>query len=126
MPDEKTTDVLIDVLVPNPTTVLREENIRRSPQFLSVYSNHTAFNTSAFDFGMTFGEITPDEKGQLGIEQKVRVVMSPLHAKIFAAIVMNNVRNYEAQFGEIKVPVPQEEKEEAKSPTGESATPEDR
>lgn len=117
MPDDQTVDVPLDVLVPNPTTMLREENVKRSPEFLSIYSNHTAFNTSAFDFSMTFGEISADEKGVLGVEQKVRVVMSPLHAKIFSAIVMNNVRNFEAQFGEIKIPVPPENQEK---PPGET------
>lgn len=104
MPDDPTTDVLIDQFVPNPTTMLKEGDIKRASDFRSVYSNNTAFNTSAFDFAMTFGEILDAGGGNLYVEQKVRVVMSPLHAKIFAAIFMNNVRNYEAQFGEIKIP----------------------
>ena len=106
MPDED--DVLIKQFVPNPTTILRQDDIKRASDFRSIYSNNTAFNTSAFDFAMTFGEILDAGGGHLYVEQRVRVVMSPLHAKIFAAIFMNNVHNYEAQFGEIKVPGPEQ------------------
>ena len=95
--------------VPNPTTQLREEDIRRSSDFRSIYTNHTAFNVSAFDFAMTFGEILDGGGGHLYIDQKLRVVMSPLHAKILAFIMMNNLKNYEAKFGEIKVPQPEPE-----------------
>lgn len=107
MPDDSV-NVFIDQFVPNPTTILQDGDLKRAADFRSIYTNHTAFNTSAFDFAMTFGEIQDAGAGQLFVEQKVRVVMSPLHAKIFAAIVTNNVRNYENHFGEIKVPQPQQ------------------
>jgi hypothetical protein len=124
MPDEPTTDVTIEQFVPNPTTVLERGNVKRAPDFRSIYANNTSFNTSAFDFIMTFGEISESEEGKLSVEQKVRVIMSPLHAKIFAAIVTNNVRNFEARFGEIKIPIPPDTADEAKSHSDESAMPE--
>jgi|SRR5271157_1204635 len=123
MSDKPTTDVPIPQFVPNPTTILERGNVKRASDFRSIYSNHTTFTTSAFDFVMTFGEISESAEGELSVEQKVRVIMSPLHAKIFAAIVGNNVQNFEARFGEIKIPIPPEGGEAA--PTGdETATPE--
>lgn len=122
MPDDPVVDVSIDQFVPNPTTILKDGDIKRASDFRSIYTNHTAFNTSAFDFVMIFGEILDSGAGNLYVEQKVRIVMSPLHAKIFAAIFMNNVRNYEAQFGEIKIPAPREQTSEAGPQGDESAT----
>jgi Protein of unknown function (DUF3467) len=87
------------------TTILKEEDIQRSDAFRSYYSNHTTFNVSAFDFALTFGEILNAVDGHLYVDQKVRVVMSPLHAKILAHIMSSNIATFEKQFGEIKIPV---------------------
>src|SRR5271165_4367010 len=123
MSDKPTTDVPIPQFVPNPTTILERGNVKRASDFRSIYSNHTTFTTSAFDFVMTFGEISESAEGELSVEQKVRVIMSPLHAKIFAAIISNNVRNFEARFGRIQIPVPSETGE-AVLQADEPATPE--
>lgn len=81
------------------------QNIKDSG-YRTVYSNQTLFGSTAFDFSMTFGEIVEvdaDAKN-IKVEQRVRVVMSPIHFKIFAAICRANVQGYEERFGEIKVP----------------------
>lgn len=76
----------------------------RSPLYRSVYANNTAFQSSAFDFGMIFGEIQEADNEKVTVEQQVRVIMSPLHAKIFAGVMLQNIKNYEERFGEIKIP----------------------
>jgi len=96
MPDAKS--------VTQQTTALSEPNTVRSPGFQSFYVNNTKFSTSAFEFSMTFGEIGQDEHGKFVVEEKVRLVMSPLHAKIFAALISQNVKSFEARMGEIKTP----------------------
>jgi hypothetical protein len=77
----------------------------RDNQFRSVYANNTTFASTAFDFSMTFAEImeVDAEKTQIKAEQRVKVVMSPLHFKIFAATCMQNVENYEKAFGVIQL-----------------------
>jgi hypothetical protein len=78
----------------------------KSAHYRSIYSNQTAFGSSAFDFNMTFGEIVEVDMQarKVTVDQQVRVVMSPLHFKIFALTCVETVRMYEAQFGAISVP----------------------
>jgi hypothetical protein len=38
------------------------------------------------------------------VEQRARVVMAPLQAKILALVMLQNSMGYEQRFGEIKVP----------------------
>ena len=76
----------------------------KSPLYRSIYANNTAFQSSAFDFSMIFGEIQEANDQKVTVEQGVRIVMSPLHAKIFANVMLQNVKNYEAKFGEIMIP----------------------
>lgn len=74
--------------------------------YRSVYSNQTQFASTAFDFSMTFGEITEvrEEGAHVQVEQRVRVVMSPLHFKIFVAVGAQNLKGYEERFGPIPMP----------------------
>jgi hypothetical protein len=55
---------------------------------------------------MTFGEfaeVNPDTK-QVTVEQQIRIVMSPLHFKIFAFTCNQQLKLYEENFGEIHMP----------------------
>ena|ERR1700693_1447355 len=86
-------------------TIHQFKNVK-APDYRTVYSNNALFQTGPFDFNIIFGEISGlDSSGQVGlVEQHVRVTMSPLHAKLFAALVLQQVRGYEAQFGKINIP----------------------
>jgi hypothetical protein len=81
-------------------------NYEKDRDFRSVYANNTIFASTAFDFSMTFAEIMEvDPAGaHIKAEQRVKVVMSPLHFKIFAAVCAQNVALYEARFGTIQLP----------------------
>jgi hypothetical protein len=76
----------------------------KSSAYRSIYANNTAFQSSAFDFAMIFGEIQEADDKKVTVAQEVRVIMSPLHAKIFSGVMLQNLKNYEDRFGEIKVP----------------------
>lgn len=78
----------------------------RDAGFRSVYSNQTQFSSTAFDFAMTFGEIADvaQDTSSVKVEQRVRVVMSPLHFKLFVVVALQNLKGYEDKFGEIKAP----------------------
>jgi Protein of unknown function (DUF3467) len=71
-----------------------------------VYANNAMFQVGPFDFNIFFGEVAElDESHQIGlVEQHVRVTMSPLHAKLFAALIVQQIKAYEAQFGKINIP----------------------
>jgi Protein of unknown function (DUF3467) len=77
---------------------------RRDANFRTIYSNNSKFAVSPFDFAMILSQVTESEKGEVYIEQQARVVMSPLHAKIFAFVLSQNVMNFEQRFGEIHIP----------------------
>lgn len=76
------------------------------PDFKSIYANQAAFQSGPFDFAITFGEITQVDmiEETAIVEQRVRVTMSPLHSKIFATLFSQQVRAFEAKFGEIIIP----------------------
>jgi hypothetical protein len=81
----------------------------RASDFRSVYSNNANFNTTLFDFSIIFGEVIEasqiDERsGTVTVEQKVKIIMSPLHAKIFIGTLVGQLQAYEQRFGEIKIP----------------------
>jgi hypothetical protein len=80
----------------------------RSPDYRSIYANNAAFTMSAFDFSAIFGEILGIADDKIHVEQKIKVTMSPQHAKLFAQVLMQNVETFEKTFGTIPLP-PQSE-----------------
>ena len=81
----------------------------KDPDYKSVYSNQAQISSTVFEFSMVFGDIvnvTVSEDGIANalVEQRGRVVMSPLHFKIFAVSCMNHVKGYEERFGKITAP----------------------
>ena len=66
-----------------------------------VYSNLVAITHSSSEFVMDFIAMMPGmQKANVG----TRVVMGPEHAKRLLAALSDNVRKYEQQFGEIRMP----------------------
>lgn len=78
--------------------------IKKAADFKSFYVNWAQAATSPFDVVVVFGEGTPDGTGGMEIEQKARVIFSPLEAKMVAYILTKTLRQYETTFGEIKIP----------------------
>ena len=62
------------------------------------YSNFALVNNSSEEFLLDFANIVP---GKEGVEVFARIALSPRNAKLFAAAVVERVKAYEAQFGEI-------------------------
>jgi len=74
-------------------------------KFARTYANAANMEVTPWDFKIVFGELKKSE-GKLVIEQSVEVTMSPQHAKALAEILNNNIREYEKNVGEIKLPRP--------------------
>jgi hypothetical protein len=83
---------------------VKPENIRniQGPDFRSIYSNNVAFAMSIFDISFIFGEISGSEGETITVDQKVKITMSPQHAKVLAMVLIQNLKNYE----ETIVPIP--------------------
>jgi hypothetical protein len=76
-----------------------------APDFKSVYTNFVQGQFSPFDMSFMIGEaLGPGPDGKQMIQQKVRITMAPMEAKIFLMIIANAVQNYEAQFGKLSIP----------------------
>jgi hypothetical protein len=74
---------------------------------------------SPFDLSFLLGEtMGVDESGQLIIEYRTRVTMSPAETKIAFALIGNALKNYEKQFGEIRLPAGAMPRFEGEKPEG--------
>ena len=68
-----------------------------------VYSNMAVMSHSTSEFVIDFLRLMPGvEKAKV----KSRVVMTPEHAKRLMFAIQDNIRKYEMQFGEIRIPDP--------------------
>jgi hypothetical protein len=67
----------------------------------SIYANSAEINVTTWDFRFKFGEIEEVRPDSVSVAERVRVVMSPQHAKIFSRVLAENVQKYENAFGEI-------------------------
>jgi hypothetical protein len=72
----------------------------------STYSNNVALQPSSFDLKLVFCEaVSIDEDKTVVVEQKVKVHVSWLEAKVLANFLAGMVANYEAKNGPITQPV---------------------
>jgi hypothetical protein len=76
----------------NPIEIPEDINIQ--------YSNLARISHSPSDLVMDFGHVLPAQKARIFI----RIVMSPIGAKLFAKALNENLARYEAAFGEIRLP----------------------
>jgi|SRR5580700_10037123 hypothetical protein len=78
----------------------------KTADFKSIYSNNVQFTMSPWDVVFMFGENQSVKDNILMVEQSVRVVMSPQHAKVFCQVLTDQIGKYETAFGVIQVPTP--------------------
>jgi len=65
--------------------------------------NLVNINVSVWDIRFIFGEIEQADENKLVMTDRVRVSMSPAHAKVFSEVLVRNIQKYEEVFGEIKI-----------------------
>jgi hypothetical protein len=75
-----------------------------SPDFQSYYANSARITVNVWDFRLLLGEVEEATQELLRVSEKVKITMSPQHAKVFSRVLAENVKKYEETFGEIKVP----------------------
>ncbi len=66
-----------------------------------VYSNLAVIAHSSSEFVMDFVRVMP---GVAKAQVKSRIVMTPEHAKRLMLALQDNLRKYESQFGEVRLP----------------------
>ncbi len=80
-----------------------------------VYSNLAIISHTPTEFIVDFVRTIPNIKAAT---VKARVILTPDHAKRFAAAMLDNVERYEQEFGEIKITNPHPPKEVPQSFNG--------
>ena len=74
-----------------------------SENFTSIYSNVAEIRFSGTDVMIDFGTVAPDINQNLIGEFKLRVFLSPQHAKQFSLLLQQSVEKYEEAAGTINV-----------------------
>ena len=76
---------------------------RRSDSFATYYVNNANVSSAFYDLSIVFSEIQAGPIEAV-ILDKCRTTMSPAHAKALGLALMENIKRWEAQFGEIRLP----------------------
>ena len=66
-----------------------------------IYANMVMIAHSATEIILDFARIMP---GAPKTKVQARIIMTPAHAKLLKKTLENNLKKFEKQFGEIKVP----------------------
>jgi hypothetical protein len=70
-------------------------------ELAAVYANVAFISHTPAEMVLDFAQVLPRmPKGNV----MARVIMSPMHAKMFQVALAQNIANYERQFGEIRLP----------------------
>lgn len=82
-----------------------QPHIHNAADFKSIYVNFVQSAASATDISIGVGETMPTQTGVIDVEIKARLVMAPLQAKITVGMLVQAIRQYEKQYGEIVIPL---------------------
>jgi len=85
----------------NPT----QPNIKliNTTEYREHYANSVQVRVNVWDFFLVFGTMQQQTENQVEVRNFQGIYLSPQQAKALAAILHQNVTNYESTFGEIKL-----------------------
>jgi hypothetical protein len=83
----------------------QQPNIRlvNAPDYRETYANSVQVRVNVWDFFLVFGTMQQQTDNQVEVRNFQGIYLSPQQAKALAAILNQNVANYESTFGEIKL-----------------------
>ncbi len=83
----------------------QQPNIKlvNDPDYREGYANSVQVRVSVWDFLMVFGRMQPQSVDHVEIHNFQGIYVSPQQAKALVTILQQNVAQYEAAFGEIKL-----------------------
>ena len=88
---------------------------KQAQDFVRVYGSLVTVSSNVFELSLIFGQALGDDPADAHIEQRASVTMSWHAAKAFAGLLVNTIRNYERQAGEINLPSPLAQSDEPAS-----------
>jgi hypothetical protein len=75
----------------------------QTPDYREAYSNSVQIRVNVWDFFLVFGTMQQSSETQVELRNFQGIYLSPQQAKALMALLQQNVTNYEATFGEIKL-----------------------
>jgi hypothetical protein len=75
----------------------------QTPDYRDAYSNSVQIRVNVWDFFLVFGTMQQSSETQVELRNFQGIYLSPQQAKALMALLQQNVSNYEAAFGEIKL-----------------------
>lgn len=78
-------------------------NVSHSTAYRESYANSVQLRVNLWDFFLTFGTVNQTSPDLVTIELFQGVYMSPQQAKALFNVLQQNLSQYEATFGEIRI-----------------------
>ena len=86
-------------MTPNPPRIV----LHKTADYRETYANSVQIRVNLWDFYLMFGTINQTVPEQVEIQNFQGVYLSPQQAKAMLGLMQQNVSQYEAAFGEIKL-----------------------
>ena len=77
--------------------------VTNTAEYRETYANSVQVRVNVWDFFLVFGTMQQQNETQVDVRNFQGIYLSPQQAKALAAILQQNVTNYESTFGEIKL-----------------------
>jgi flagellar protein FlaG len=77
--------------------------LENAPEYREAYANSVQIRASLWDFVLVFGVITQTAPENVSIRNFQGVYMSPQQTKALLNLLQQNLSQYEATFGEIRL-----------------------
>jgi len=78
-------------------------SVVNTSDYRETYANSVQVRVNVWDFFLVFGPMQQQTENQVEVRNFQGIYLSPQQAKALAAILNQNVSNYETTFGEIKL-----------------------
>jgi Protein of unknown function (DUF3467) len=88
----------------NDSTKTPKQQYNKTQDFFTLYCNSVRMTIGLWDFRFNIGEVEEANEEVIRVSEKLSIVMSPQHAKMFLQVFQTNLGRYEEKFGEIKLP----------------------
>ncbi|SRR6266542_1622362 len=72
---------------------------QRAEDHKTIYANQAQVGTSVYDINIVFGQVLEVRDDAMVVEDKIKIFMSPAHAKALTALLAGAVLTYEKTFG---------------------------
>ena len=82
---------------------IRPISLEKASNYLEEYANSVQIRVNLWDFFLMFGKINQTAPDSVSIENFAGIYVSPQQAKALLNILQQNIGQYEAAFGEIKL-----------------------